>query len=434
MTILSATDFGAAGDGVTMNTDAIEKAVAKLEKEGGGELVFPAGIFLAGHIRLVDNMTLRLEPGAVLRASGRIADYYLDTTLDLRKYSQHYYFLHGRGLRNVKICGPGIIEGNGHSFWQEEYYCGARFGELPTATSVLQYHVLKPKDERPALIYLADCTQITLEDLTIREAAAYTIWVNSCTDVLIRKIIVRNPSYGPNTDALDIDCSQNVVIENCDIKTGDDCVALKSDYHRVESNKSCENIIIRYCHFQSPTCALRIGYEGDGDIRNVQFTDTLIENTRHGIDVLSIVPVCPLRIEHGTTIERCRFANIRMRNVGQAFFIWAGNEPPHTEHSGHLEDFVFENMGIEAVGSSFIGCEKQGSIRKLIFRKIRMRVADLPNWAPTTDFSIMPSHWGSWIKAGGLHFHNVSDADFQDCEIKCEQPGFMPVEYSFSKI
>ena len=66
MTILSATDFGAAGDGVTMNTDAIENAVAKLEKEGGGELVFPAGIFLAGHIRLVDNMTLRLEQGAVL--------------------------------------------------------------------------------------------------------------------------------------------------------------------------------------------------------------------------------------------------------------------------------------------------------------------------------------------------------------------------------
>ena len=427
------TDFGAIGDGVVLNNEAIERAVRSLEAAGGGELVFPAGVWLAGCVRLVDNMKLILEKGAVLKASENIQDYCFDESIDIERNFFNYYFLHGNGVRNLTITGEGCIDGSGRAFWEDRYLCGAELGHLPPMKSVLEYNVLKPKMNRPVLLYLADCSQVLIEKILIRNAPAYTIWTVSCSDVAIAHLAIRNPEYGPNTDALDIDCCRNVTIEHCDIEAGDDCVALKSDFHRLEKLSSCEDIAIRDCRFQSSTCGIRIGYEGDGTIRNVSCRNVLIENTRHGIDILSIAPICKLRIEHGTPMDNLRFDNFTMRNVGQAFFIWAGNQPPRNGHDVHLSDFVFSNMEIDAVGTSFIGSEKPGFFSGFRFDNVKMKVADQADVAPVADFSTMPNHWGAWFKAGGLHLHNVEDVVIQECDISCEQPGFKAIEYSGEK-
>ena len=425
-----ATDYGAVGDGATLNNEAIERAVHALENAGGGELVFPAGVYLAGKVRLVDNMTLILEKDAFLKASDDIRDYFLDEDIDIERNFFQHYFLYGKGVCNLTITGEGCIEGAGQAFWENEYFSGAAFGKRPPATSVLVYDVLRPKPMRPVMLYLAGCRQVRLEGFAIRNAPAYTVWTVSCDNVHISHLTIRNPEYGPNTDALDIDCCRNVVIEHCDIEAGDDCVALKSDFHRLEGNKCCENIAISDCRLKCCTCAIRIGYEGDGPITNVSCRNILVEDTRHGIDMLSIVPVCKLRIEHGTPMDNFRFENFRMRNVGQAFFIWAGNQSPHSEYDAYMRNFLFADMEIDAVGSSFIGGEKPGCIEELTFSNIKMNVADTKDIPSTTDFSSMPSHWGAWFKSGGMHFHNVPQAKMLDCEIRCAQPGFNAIEKS----
>ena len=129
------TDFGAKGDGQTMNTAAVANALDALEKNGGGKLVFPAGEYLCGAVKLIDNLTIQLEKGAVLKASPNIADHAAD--------KEHFggwldqYFLYGQGIHNLKITGEGEINGNGRVFWENVYYCGIPFDELPSNLSVI---------------------------------------------------------------------------------------------------------------------------------------------------------------------------------------------------------------------------------------------------------------------------------------------------------
>jgi polygalacturonase len=430
MAVFIVTDFGAVGDGKFMNTAVIESILQKIDKDGGGEVVFPPGRYLTGFIKLRSNLTITLQQGAVLQATADISDYFHDTGIDLSKNFFCHYFICGFGISNITIRGCGEIHGCGRAFWHDEYYCGAKLGELPEDLSVLHYNVLKPVDTRPVTLYLAACTGIHLTDVTIREAAAYTVWTVGCWNVNIDGITIRNPPYGPNTDALDIDCSDNVVIRNCDIEAGDDCVALKSDFHRLGCCTPCENILVKNCRFRSSTCAIRIGYEGDAPIHNVTVRNTVIENSRHGIDILSIAPVCKLQIDHGTPMDNFTFNRIRMNDVGQALFIWAGNEAPRKDYGGHIRSLSFLDMEILALGSSFIGSESPGSIDGVTFSNFRMHVADSPAAEAVSDFTGMPSHWGGWTRAGGLHLHNIRPVLAEDCNITCAQPGFLPLQYS----
>ena len=432
MSSIRVTDFGAVGDGKTMNTRAFALALEAIRKNGGGELVVPAGEFLSGGIRLVDNLTLRLEKGAVLKASGNIADHYHDARYENLWLDD--YFIYALGVRNLKIIGDGVIDGNGRGYWEDVYRCGIPFGELPENLAVIHYNVLKAKDRgRPVMLYLEDCRDIEIRDITLRNAACYTVWSVSSRDLRIDHVLIRNLRYGPNTDALDIDCSQNVLVTDCDIEAGDDCIAVKSDPNRFGRMDACENIRVENCRLSSTTCAIRIGYEGDAPIRDLTFRNLDIRDSRHGIDILSVAPNCKLRIDHGTPMDHFTFENFRMDNVGQAFFIWAGNEPPRRVYDGHIRDLALRNMEIRAVASSFIGSEKPGEITGVTMKNITMHVSDLPEIPPVEDFSTMPNLWGDWWKCGGLRLHNAPGVSLENCRITCGQPNFSAIEQSESK-
>ncbi len=124
-----ATDFGAIGDGITKNTKAVADALAYLKSNGGGELIFPKGEYISGCIKLIDNLTLVMEEGAVLKASGDIADHYFDEKYE--NYWLHYYFIYGYEVKNIHITGPGTIDGSGINYWSRKYRSGADFGKRP---------------------------------------------------------------------------------------------------------------------------------------------------------------------------------------------------------------------------------------------------------------------------------------------------------------
>ena len=414
------------GDGVTLETPALQRALDALEASGGGELVFPAGIYLSGALRLIDNLTIRLEEGAVLQASPRPADHFHDAAHE--RYWLHHYFLYGKGIRNFRLVGPGVLDGGGEAYWEREYLCGLPLGGLPPGLPVIHYNVLKPKAVRPVLLYLENCSGVTLEQLSLRNAACFTVWCVGCQKVSIRAVSIRNPRHGPNTDALDIDCCQEVEIDGCDIEAGDDCIALKSDYHRCGCLKPCEDIRVRNCRLSSATCAIRVGYEGDAPIRKAHFEQLELTDCRHGIDILSIVPVSALKIDCGTPVDDLKFSQITMRNVGQAFFVWAGCEAPRTGYCGHIREVEFSDMTIEAVASSFVGSEAPGAISGVRFKNVTMHVANLPEIPPTTDFTRMPSHWGDWWKSGGIRLYQVCGIKLEQCAISCDQSGFHAVE------
>ena len=399
MNVINVRDFGAVGNGSTLDSPAIQKAFDKASANGGGTVVVPPGIYLIGNLQLRDNLILYLEAGAILKASSNLEDYSEDQTVNSN--SLRYYLLEGRNVSNVTIEGHGLIDGSGPDFWENVY---------------VNIYVLKPKSWRPVVIYMIDSSNITMQDFSIRNASAFTIWTLGCESVVIDNLTIHNPRNGPNTDALDIDCCRNVRISNCDIDSGDDCIALKSDNNRLGRMMPCENIAVTNCNLSSTTCAIRIGYEGDAPIRDCVFSNLTMYKCRHGINMLSISPdVDSTKIENGTPIERIIFSNITMREVEQAIFIWAGKERDEFDYSGYIRDVSIIGLLGHARGSSYIGSKDNCAIFDILLRDVRLTQDGIFEKGVGTK---VPCHWGGGIMPWSLNLRNIEGITMDNFNIR----------------
>ena len=408
-------------------SECVKKAIAELAVSGGGELFFPPGEYVCGSIELLDNITLNLAEGAILNASVDIGDYFCDESV--RPGLLRHYLIYALDKKNVKVCGSGVIDGKGRAFWEDTYISsGRKEDNPPELPCILQYDVLKPKASRPVMMYFGSCEGVEVSGVTLKNSPSYTVWPNDCRDVLIDGVTLRNPRNGPNTDGLDIDCCENVRIYNCDINAGDDCIALKSDPYRRGSSRPCQNIEIARCRLSSSTCAIRLGYEGDAPIRNVRCHDMEFHDSRIGIDILSIKPDCRLKIEHGTPMDDIVFEDIRMRHVGQAFYVWCGNQPSMSGYDAHLRNVHFRRMDIESVATSYIGGTCPQAISEMTFEDISMNVENT-FCVPDTENpdTAVPSHWSGHHKCGGLRFNGTIPALLSNVKVTCHQPGWPDV-------
>lgn len=412
---LNVKDLGAGAGVDVLDTAIIQGAIDAVCGAGGGEVVFPAGSYRSGGLRLGDNLTLVLERGAALYASGDIGDYEQDGRFEAGLL--RHYFLSGFGIRNFRLCGEGMICGDGGNYWYGEYLNGVEPSEL------WDYSVYRPKLNRPVLIYLFDSRYIELEGITITDAPAYTVWLVGCESVRIDGLTVRNNRRGPNTDVLDIDCCCSVEIRNCDLNAGDDCIALKSDRHRIGEPRDCEDILVCDSRFSSSTCAVRIGYEGDGKIRNCRFERLKIYDSRHGLDIISVLPDVPLtHIEKGAELSDISFTDIEMTNVAQGFFIWAGNERPQTGYAGRISGLRFRNIRIAGVCSSYIGSVDSCAITDLEFRDVSITLrcgAAALGWR-RGDKIVAPNLWGGGFNFGVLCLHIVNGVNMDNVVLACD--------------
>lgn len=409
--MLNIRQLGAVGDGETLETTTIQNAIDLAAKEGK-TLLFPPGIYKTGTLFLRSGTSIELQENAVIQASDNIDDYVED--IAKIKKSLRFYLFWAKDASDVAIRGKGLIDGAGRAFWQDISFSGTHIDNFPPL-GPLHYEVLKPKDKRPCVIYCENTTNITLDGFTIRHSPSYTVWLLGCSNAMIQNLTIRNQRFGPNTDALDIDCSDNVTIQNCDIDAGDDCVAIKSDAHRLGKAKPCENIIVKNCKFVTATCAIRVGYEGDAPIRNCTFSNLDIQDTRHAIDIISIAPgELPFtKIVTGTPISDLTFENIKLTNVAKAIFCWAGNVEGVDTYNSSITNIRFKNIkGDVLESSSFISARTDCAITDITLEDISLT---LDRTLPSIGDDFIPSHWGGQsfnalmtIKnAGNFTFKNV---------------------------
>jgi polygalacturonase len=336
-------DYGAKGDGVTLNTKSIQATIDACSQSGGGTVWFPAGRYISGTIYLKSHVTLFLDAGSVLEGSKNLKDYPV-TISKVRSYTDNYTdksLIYAEDLENISITGKGKIDGNGAWFKVENM---ANSEELRKKDDYAFYKY------RPYLIRMINCRNILLRDITLMNSPMWVQHYLLCEDVNIDGITV-NSRVNHNNDGIDIDCCERVRISNCDIISGDDAIVLKSTL-----DKPCRNVTVTNCILSSSCNAFKLGTETNGGFQNIVFSNSTIYDTHLAGITLQMVD--------GGTMERVSVSNITMNNVGAAIFIRLGNRArPYVENMekpgmGRLSNLTIDHIQGNNIGRT--GCSISG--------------------------------------------------------------------------
>lgn len=287
------TDFGAkANDSSFLNHDAINAAIDACNQAGGGRVVVPAGQWLCGPITLKSNVNLHLEEGAVLLFSTD-SSLYLPQVVTRWEgvdcYNSHP-LIYANEQENIALTGKGVIDGQGMNGWWQ--LCGSpRYGWQPGMrgqnmggrAKLLRYaedkvdleeRIMTPEDAlRVQSVNFRLCKTILIEDVTLLNSPFWVIHPLLCEDLIVRGVKVYN--RGPNGDGCDPESCKNVIIENCQFDTGDDCIAIKSGRNNDgrKWGRPSENIIVRHCKMINGHGGVVVGSEISGGYRNLFVED-----------------------------------------------------------------------------------------------------------------------------------------------------------------
>lgn len=329
-------DFGAVGDGKTLDTNAIQKAI-----DSGGCVYFPCGTYLTGTIYLKSNGGIFLDVGARILASHNRedyndADYCVQNQIFKDEFMVGTHLITAVEQENVFISGFGTIDGDSH-FWVNESckqdYCD--FWGHPKAEA-----------NRPAqMIFFAECKNVIVENVTLRYAPFWHLFFHGCCDVKVNGITVNGERRMWVNDGIDIDCCSNVTITNCIIDTGDDGITLRANGIPLRKKEAvCENVTISNCVITSYLdYGIRIGV-GNGIIRNCLFSNLIIKNSLMGIGMtcrFSPNSFC-------TSIEKLRFSNISVE-AKTALEMKISNIQTHPalKNPGYIKDISFNDFFAE---------------------------------------------------------------------------------------
>ena len=336
--------FGAVGDGATLNTVAVQKAIDAAASAGGGTVYFPAGRFLCGTLVLKDHVTLHLDNGSVLLGSTDGSDYPRHQPV-YRSYTDTYVnqsLLYAEGVHDIAIEGMGTIDGQG--------------GHPAFACKHPNYRFL----ERPYLIRFVECTNIRVAGITMRDSAMWVQHYLACENLVLEGLTVLS-NCNNNNDMMDIDGCRNVRVFGCTGETGDDAITLKSSGTRV-----CERVTVSDCTVSSHCSGIKMGSESTGGFRDITITNCVIRRpTRPGLSKNTPEGI-GLEMVDGGTLEHVILSNIIVEGVQAPLLMRLGNRGrKHTADApapavGTFRDVIISNFLARGAGSS--GCAFSGLV------------------------------------------------------------------------
>jgi hypothetical protein len=355
-TRINVRDHGARGDGTTLDSPALQRAIDAAHESGGGIVHLPAGVYLSGSIVLRSGVTLDLAKDAVLLGSASLADY--------RRGNWPALIL-ARNQTDIAITGAGTIDGNSPVLTPTfdrlreagdglAFVPGLAPGDVlefigPTGVvSRLDAHALQAEGKliqhlygrntrpyeyvRPQIIEFWGCRGITLRDITLRHAANWVQTYRDCEDMLIERIKVRSTEYW-NNDGIDLVDCRRVKVLDCDIDSADDALCLKSD----PLGEGCADITIERCKLASRASALKFGTASHHGFRRIHASDLEVRDTYRSVVAIQSVD--------GAVVEDIVVERVKAVNTGNAFFIRLGHRTT-TKPPGSIRGVTLRDMEI----------------------------------------------------------------------------------------
>ncbi len=292
-------DAGAVGDGVTVNTEAINGTIKKCSEAGGGTVLVPAGLWKTGPITMMSNVNLHLQAGAMVVFSADPKD---NPIVNTGKELKVMPLINGTGLKNIAITGKGIFNGNG-SEWrpikreklpEKQWKNITKKGELSPDGKIWypvkgtmaalenlknadiktldksQFEAYRPGLKRPYLINIEKTEGMLVEGVTFMNSPHITNMLRNIDGLVMKDVKVLNEWWFQNADGLDISVCRNVLMYDCTVNTGDDGICMKSSKSSASGRQfGLENIVIKDCKVYHAHGGFVIGSNTDGGMNNI---------------------------------------------------------------------------------------------------------------------------------------------------------------------
>jgi polygalacturonase len=433
-TIYYVTNYGAKGDGKTMDTKSINAAITAAADAGGGTVFFPAGNYLSGSIHLKSNISLYIDQGATIVAADYTpeAGYDDPETVVTNRYEDfghrhwHNSLIWGENIHDVSILGQGMIWGKGL--------------ERTNTIDKMNDETNKKPNKSIALL---NCRNINIKDISILHGGWCGLLATGADN-----LTVNNVKMDTNRDGMDIDCCQNVHISDCSINSPmDDGICLKSSYS-LNKNRATENVTITNCQVSGfeegsfldgtykrvakdesgPTGRIKFGTESNGGFKNITISNCTFVYCR-GLALETV---------DGALLEDVTISNITMREIVNApIFVRLGARMrgPETDKPGTCQRVIISNVvayDVDAKQAAIISGVPGHDINDLTLNNIRIyfkgggTAAQARNVVPSLEkeypepnrFGITPTY--------GFFIRNVTDLKMKDVEVHYQSPDQRP--------
>lgn len=414
--------FGAVGDGVHDDTDAIQAAIHFAPK--GARLYFAAGTYLCRPLALRSHLTLEIAEGAVLLGSADRSQYpilpgllpdmnggknVMIGTFEGLNRPMYQSLIHAEYCEDIVICGRGVVDGNAQNsdFWTEHK-------NFETA--------------RPRLMFFCNCRNVTVHGVTGKNSPSWNLHPFYSENVSFYDLAIEAPKDSPNTDAIDPEACVGVNIIGCRLSVGDDCIAIKSGKIELcrERCQAASDHVIRNCLMAFGHGAVTLGSETACGVKNLTVTRCFFNRTDRGLRIKT-------RRGRGKDcdITGITFDNIRMENVITPFvvnmwynccdpdrysdYVKCRTPLPVDERTPHLGTFTFRD--IDCTGAEAAACYIDGlpeaPIDQVNFSRVRIAFnPDARPFVPAMQNDAVPR-----LKMG-LYLNNVQKVCMDDVVVQ----------------
>ncbi|MCU0383490.1 MAG: glycosyl hydrolase family 28 protein [Cyclobacteriaceae bacterium] len=402
----SITDFGAIGDSITINTQAIQKAIDACASSGGGTVYFPSGVYLTGTLKLKSNIHYQISKGATLLGSGNIADYNKpegENNMMLISNKQEkvevlQVLIDGTDVENITFSGGGKISGNGDKFWNAEFV---------------------PAERPTPWISFKNAKHIQIREIQFNNAPSHVLRFAKTSNIVIDGISINNHPKSPNTDGIDIVDSQNVSISNSFISTGDDAICLKTDVGGI-----VENVVVNNCIIESDDAAIKFGTGSVGIIRFCSFSNNVIRKSRYGISLFML---------EGGTFEHNLFSNMIFsggsRHKHEYGIFIDVDKKRLSDAYGTINHNTFSNLHFVSSGKIMITGRPENNITNLTLKDISFIVEQEANFAKASkprgnkNFPKLESSIDRASVPANITLAYISSLTLQGIEIQSDKTG-----------
>jgi len=408
-----ANDYGAKADTTKSSTAGIQKAIDFCSAAGGGVVRLKPGLYVSGAIFIKSNVALQIDESVTILGSTNFADYPdINTRVAGIEMVWPAALINFIDVTNASLTGKGIVNARGKFCW-DLYWNMRKEYEGKGLRWIVDYDA-----KRVRTVLVQNSSDITLQGLTFKNAGFWTVQLLYSHHLTVDGLVIRNneDGSGPSTDGIDVDSSEWVLIENCDIDCNDDNFCLKAgrDWDGLRVNRPTQYVVIRKCMARRGAGLITLGSETSGGIRHIYCTDLFARHTDNGLRIKSA-------ITRGGTVEDVHFVNATLDSVMNVFQFNLNWYPAYS-YSELPAGYTYDNIpahwksmlqkvepaekGIPHAMKFYISNIKATNIDKVF------DISGLPN-AIISDFIFSDSHvmaqqLGTIAYASGWNFKNVN--------------------------